>query len=338
MSSSVVTTTMMRLPAEKLEAIQAEFEEEEEGLTVHQFVAVMAKYLNLEADLAALDLDDVVDGALESQARQDAEAEAVLQELAISNGDAVPVTAMPSASVLSLQPSTLTATRGGGEGSATLEVVSDVARLFAQIDANGDGTLEWDEFTNFVVNRAWPSRRTMPSTTTLMREGQSPFGARSSEDKYEVHSMRYFPEVQRLFVCVDNQVEILDVYARSDLMRQGLRLLQSSSRRRPGRHGRPRRGGRGRRERRRGGRGRRGGRRTDGDSSARRWRGVVGVGRCGHRGQLRRGSEAGGGAAAEEGREGGQGRRETRHGRQGGDQGARLCLGGTLSCASACGD
>ena len=80
MSSSVVTTTMMRLPAEKLTAIQEEFELEEEGLTVHQFVAVMAKYLNLEADLAALDLDAAVDGAVDSAARAQQEDELTLQQ------------------------------------------------------------------------------------------------------------------------------------------------------------------------------------------------------------------------------------------------------------------
>ena len=123
----------------------------------------------------------------------------------MSNGDAVPVTAMPSASVLSPQPSTLTATRGGGEGSATLEVVSDLCELFAQIDANGDGTLEWDEFTNFVIEQGVALEKDHAFHDHFVkREGQSPFGARSSEDKYEVHSMRYFPEVQRLFVCVDS--------------------------------------------------------------------------------------------------------------------------------------
>ena len=32
------------------------------------------------------------------------------------------------------------------------QLVSNLVELFAQIDVNGDGTMEWDEFTSFIVD------------------------------------------------------------------------------------------------------------------------------------------------------------------------------------------
>ena len=40
------------------------------------------------------------------------------------------------------------------------ELVGDLCELFRAIDVNGDGTLEWDEFTAFVVEKASLHRAT----------------------------------------------------------------------------------------------------------------------------------------------------------------------------------
>eukprot|EP00752_Nemacystus_decipiens_P016546 g14788.t1 len=46
---------------------------------------------------------------------------------------------------------------GGGGGKATFtreEVISNLVELFKEVDINGDGMMEWDEFTRFVVVKA----------------------------------------------------------------------------------------------------------------------------------------------------------------------------------------
>jgi hypothetical protein len=39
----------------------------------------------------------------------------------------------------------------GGSAVDESEVVANLCELFAQIDINGDGNMEWDEFTSFIV-------------------------------------------------------------------------------------------------------------------------------------------------------------------------------------------
>ena len=38
-------------------------------------------------------------------------------------------------------------------GEPNLRAVADLLELFEQIDANGDGTLEWEEFTGFIIDQ-----------------------------------------------------------------------------------------------------------------------------------------------------------------------------------------
>jgi hypothetical protein len=38
-----------------------------------------------------------------------------------------------------------------------ITMVSDQLELFAQVDVNGDNTLEWEEFTGFVIDQVGPA-------------------------------------------------------------------------------------------------------------------------------------------------------------------------------------
>src|SRR3546814_18474982 len=38
--------------------------------------------------------------------------------------------------------------------ATVMQTVADLCELFAQIDVNGDGTMEWEEFTGFLVEQA----------------------------------------------------------------------------------------------------------------------------------------------------------------------------------------
>ena len=104
------------------------------------------------------------------------------------------------------------AAEAAAKTSRALGVVSDLCELFAQIDANGDGSMEWEEFTGFIIEQGMTVQKDVVYHDVF--EERCAFGLRTSEDKYIVRRIRWYPEIQRMFVCVDQKVEIFDLYAK----------------------------------------------------------------------------------------------------------------------------
>ena len=50
----------------------------------------------------------------------------------------------------------------GGDGTpagAEGELVANLVELFREVDINGDGDMEWDEFTRFIVEKVSVGKR-----------------------------------------------------------------------------------------------------------------------------------------------------------------------------------
>jgi hypothetical protein len=71
--------------------------------------------------------------------------------------------------------------------------------LFDQIDVNGDGTLDWEEFTSFCVEAGMVQTRNIRLPLKYKYVERTDFVDRASHGTY-VHRMRYIPKLQRLMV------------------------------------------------------------------------------------------------------------------------------------------
>ena len=144
---------MMHMDADKVKSIQEQFASAGGSVDMCNFVRIMRKHLpkyNVNDPAAQLDPandgspsdDEESGGGLEhfSPTYKGSEREGTLQE-----GREHPDVTLPP----------LTPTRAAAlESARQLEVTANLVELFREVDINGDGDMEWDEFTRFIVEKA----------------------------------------------------------------------------------------------------------------------------------------------------------------------------------------
>ena len=86
--------------------------------------------------------------------------------------------------------------------------MSTLSELFAQIDVNGDGTMEWDEFTSFIVETGKTASGHEPSSIQMYH--QSPW---EDSTKHSTHLNRiyYFPAIDK-FGATEHASNVLKLY------------------------------------------------------------------------------------------------------------------------------
>ena len=92
-------------------------------------------------------------------------------------------------------------------------VVGDLIELFAQVDVNGDGTMEWEEFTNFIIDAGMDVEQRRTPWRDLQYEV-----SRRYNDTYLrfVSDMKYLPQIKRLLV-LDADRPVVRIYDPSTL-------------------------------------------------------------------------------------------------------------------------
>lgn len=96
-----------------------------------------------------------------------------------------------------------------------VSTVADLVELFHQIDVNGDDSMEWDEFTGFIINMA------MASTTDFhfhdhwkVRPVVDANEKTASDDRCRVPCVKWIPEIQRILIAAGPMVQVYDPYNR----------------------------------------------------------------------------------------------------------------------------
>jgi hypothetical protein len=145
----------------------------------------MVAALGLERDLEALDLDSNHSG----------------------DADTVFLTGGSGAA------SQLSGRGAANAAAAALRTVARVVELFNEVDAAGSGFVGWAAFSGHLVGHGSSTGgnagdKDVRYHTDRWQARPAAFAAKSSARKYQVASLRWAPECQRLFVCVDDRVEV----------------------------------------------------------------------------------------------------------------------------------
>jgi hypothetical protein len=145
----------------------------------------MVAALGLERDLEALDLDPNHSG----------------------DADTVFLTGGSGAA------SQLSGRGAANAAAAALRTVARVVELFNEVDAAGSGFVGWAAFSGHLVSHGSSTGgnagdKDVRYHTDRWQARPAAFAAKSSARKYQVASLRWAPECQRLFVCVDDRVEV----------------------------------------------------------------------------------------------------------------------------------
>ncbi|GMH51993.1 hypothetical protein TrRE_jg4923, partial [Triparma retinervis] len=192
-SSSIVAATMMRLPADQLAKLREDFISKPGGLTMNQFVSVMLKYSEKQESLAR---EASMRLARVPTPKNKSRGEGAVLSIRTSSSS-------PEKPAFSTPPARLVGT------------VADLAELFHQIDVNGDDSMEWDEFTGFIINMA------MASTVDFhfhdhwkVRPVVDANEKTASADRCRVACVKWIPEVQRILVAAGPMVQVYDPYNR----------------------------------------------------------------------------------------------------------------------------
>ena len=91
---------------------------------------------------------------------------------------------------------------------SVVSLVEDLIELFAQIDVNGDGTMEWQEFTNFLVEAGMDAITKRVKWKAIQYEVSSRY---SDSCLRQIRAIKYLPELGRLLV-LDKDRPIVRIY------------------------------------------------------------------------------------------------------------------------------
>ena len=89
------------------------------------------------------------------------------------------------------------------------EKVSALSELFAQIDINGDGTMEWEEFTSYIVESGLNASTEGP--TAIQRYQPAKLWEDTSKHKQEIEKMYFFPKT-RTIGAIEGNSPVLKLY------------------------------------------------------------------------------------------------------------------------------
>jgi WD40 repeat protein len=89
------------------------------------------------------------------------------------------------------------------------EKVCALSELFAQIDINGDGTMEWEEFTSYIVESGLNASTEGP--TAIQRYQSAKLWEDTSKHKHEIQKMYYFPKTKTIG-SIEGNSPVLKLY------------------------------------------------------------------------------------------------------------------------------
>lgn len=188
-SSAFINDIMMLLDTENVQQLRREFSKQEEGLTLEEFVYVMKRFVN-----KAIARAKKRSGVLEQQrARRQSSASSHRGPFSRHNSR------RGSESSGRQQHQGGDASRAGA--SATIptwmydeaQLVSAIVELFSQIDINGDGEMEWDEFTSFIVDSGLAANEHDPNAIQDYRPCPSHVWTDTSVHASPIERTYYFP-------------------------------------------------------------------------------------------------------------------------------------------------
>lgn len=85
---------------------------------------------------------------------------------------------------------------GATHGRPVQELVFQLSDLFQQVDINGDGTMEWDEFTHFFISSGMTKNEFRPRLTYQYEERED--FQHHIEHKLCVKQAKYIPVLQKV--------------------------------------------------------------------------------------------------------------------------------------------
>jgi WD40 repeat protein len=88
-------------------------------------------------------------------------------------------------------------------------LVSDLEQLYQEVDVNGDGLMQWDEFTSFVIEAGMVSGKSTASMEQKYTER-----ANFHDTSHMARHIKYLPDLKQLAVCEgeNNTVKFYDPY------------------------------------------------------------------------------------------------------------------------------
>ena len=98
------------------------------------------------------------------------------------------------------------------------EKVSALSELFAQIDINGDGTMEWEEFTSYIVESGLHASADGP--TAIQRYQPAKLWEDTSKHKQDIVKMYHFPKTRAIGAIEENSSYLKIYNSQCNLMCQ----------------------------------------------------------------------------------------------------------------------
>jgi WD40 repeat protein len=88
----------------------------------------------------------------------------------------------------------------GASKAARAELISALCELFNDIDVNGNGSVDWEEFTNFCVESGMSSARIPKKPLDFVFKERKDYNDHTSRGSF-IKKMRWIPRLQRILVC-----------------------------------------------------------------------------------------------------------------------------------------
>lgn len=105
------------------------------------------------------------------------------------------------------------------------KLVRCLTNLFEEIDLNGNGILEWDEFTNYVIEKATVLNNIKTKAEEIKLYTKSPTKPLHAQSKHLSHKFNnlvtkivYLPHIDRLALYEESSAEILFMHPDSGVM------------------------------------------------------------------------------------------------------------------------
>eukprot|EP00948_MAST-09A_sp_MAST-9A-sp1_P003172 g3172.t1 len=112
------------------------------------------------------------------------------------------------------------------------DFISDLIELFKEIDINGDGTMEWNEFTKFCVESGLVATRRQIVPLAFMYKDQAKYTDKTSSGPF-IRRLRYFKEL-KLFASCEAETHFVRVYTHDCKLMKTLDLAKVEKNSMPG--------------------------------------------------------------------------------------------------------
>ena len=190
-SSKFVNDIMMLLDTENVQQLRKEFSRQEEGLTLEEFVYVMKRFVNKA--ISAVEKRSIRRGSLTFESRQRKRRGSSQSHYNETSKESPIPEWMNDES----------------------QLVSAIIELFSQIDINGDGEMEWDEFTSFIVDSGLAENEHDPNAIQEYSPCPSHIWTDTSMHASPIERTYYFPSTDFVGI-IEQQSPALKLYSGRD--------------------------------------------------------------------------------------------------------------------------